>query len=136
MNAIPQPPNAHVAERLRDNIIIWLSTVRADGRPSLAAVWYLWDNGTILIFSKPNQKIRNLRHNANVSLALDDTKHGEDVIVIEGTAELLDAVKLADIPAYIAKYADLITSLKWTPESMGSSYSQAIRITPTRFLVI
>lgn len=136
MSASPQPPNEHVVTRLRDNVIIWLSTVRADGRPSLAAVWYLWENGTILIFSQPNQKIRNVRQNANVSLALDDTDKGADAIVIEGTAELLDAVKLADIPAYTTKYAEQIASLKWTPESMAASYSQAIRITPTRFLVI
>jgi PPOX class probable F420-dependent enzyme len=75
--------DAHIDERLRSNIMIWLNTVRADGRPHSAAVWFLWDGKAFLIFSRPNnQKIRNLRQNSNVLLALDDTKNGSDVIQV------------------------------------------------------
>src|SRR5437879_8432338 len=82
--------DAHIDERLRSDIMIWLNTVRPDGRPHSAAVWFLWDGSQFLIFSQPNtQKIRNLQHNPNAVLALDNTKNGSDVIVIEGKAELL-----------------------------------------------
>jgi PPOX class probable F420-dependent enzyme len=66
-----KPAHVHALERLQNDIIIWLSTVRPDGRPHLVPVWFLWDGQTILIFSKPDQKIRNLRQNPAVMLGLD-----------------------------------------------------------------
>jgi nitroimidazol reductase NimA-like FMN-containing flavoprotein (pyridoxamine 5'-phosphate oxidase superfamily) len=55
--------NAHIAERLQKEPLIWLSTVRPDQRPHLVPVGFLWENNEeILIISKPeNQKIRNMR---------------------------------------------------------------------------
>lgn len=132
---VNDPKQAHVAERLRTNVIGWLTSVRPDGRPHSVPVWFLWDGAAIILFSKPkNQKRVNIRKNSNVLLALDDTDEGEDVIVVEGTAELLDQPDLdAILPAYVAKYATHIQNLGWTPESMLAEYSQTLRITPTRF---
>ena len=128
-----KPAHVHALERLQSDIIIWLSTVRPDGRPHLVPVWFLWDGQTILIFSKPDQKIRNLRQNRAVMLGLDDTDTGEDVLLIEGTAELLPAGQVAPtLPAYAAKYMPKLKGMGWTPESMAREYTEPIRITPTR----
>src|SRR5215469_3639763 len=96
--------HAHVDERLRKNLIIWLGSMRPDGRPHLVYVWFLWDGKNILIFSQPNsQKIRNLRQNPRVTLALDNTKDGEDMVILEGKAELLpDPAVKPTLPAYAA----------------------------------
>lgn len=126
--------DAHIDQRLRENLIIWLTTVRPDGRPHAVAVWFLWDGETFLIFSQPNtQKIRNLQHNLNVLLAVDDTHQGADPITIEGTATLLESgVTDATQADYLAKYAAGIKRLGYTPEQMAAVYSQGIRIVPTR----
>jgi PPOX class probable F420-dependent enzyme len=126
---------AHIDERLRNDPIIWLSTVRPDGRPHSVAVWFLWDGNEILIFSIPdNQKIRNIRHDPRVFLALDDTKQGEDVITVEGVAELIDEPAVnTTLPAYAQKYDQFLKDMNWTPESMSKRYSQAIRIKPAKF---
>lgn len=128
--------DAHIDQRLRSDPIIWLSTVRRDGRPHTVPVWFLWDGSTILIFSQPdNLKIRNLRNNPNVSLALDDTDDGSDVAAVEGKAELLAEPSLnLNIPAYFEKYGTSIQDMGQTPESMAKVYSQPIRITPTKFV--
>ena len=128
--------DAHIDERLRSNIMIWLNTVRADGRPHSAAVWFLWDGTAFLIFSRPNkQKIRNLRQNSNVLLALDDTKNGRDVIQVEGKAELLEHYDVdATLSAFAEKYSPLFKQMGSSPEAMAADYSQGIRITPTKFL--
>jgi PPOX class probable F420-dependent enzyme len=125
----------HAEQRLRSNIIAWLTTVGSDGRPYTSPIWFLWDGNTILIFSQPQrQKIRNLRKNPRVTLALDDTKQGEDVVIVEGTAELLDDPEISVIlPAYVAKYGTLIQNMEWTPEAMAADYSLGIRVTPTKF---
>jgi PPOX class probable F420-dependent enzyme len=125
----------HAEQRLRSNIIAWLTTVGSDGRPYTSPIWFLWDGNTVLIFSQPQrQKIRNLRKNSRVTLALDDTKQGEDVVIVEGTAELLDDPEISVmLPAYVAKYGAFIQDLGWTPESMAADYSLGIRVTPTKF---
>ena len=121
--------------RLHSDIIAWLTTVGSDGRPYTVPVWFLWEGETILIFSQPRkQKIRNLRKNARVTLALDDTKQGEDVVIVEGTAELIEDPNMSVIiPAYVEKYGAIIQSMGWTPASMATDYSQGIRVTPTKF---
>lgn len=128
--------DAHIDKRLRENTIIWLNTVRPDGRPHAVAVWFLWDGESFLIFSRPkNQKIYNIRQNPNVLLAVDDTRRGSDPITIEGTATLL-APGEADTTAeaYVAKYGADIKRIGFTPASMAAEYSQAIRIVPTRVM--
>ncbi len=126
--------HAHADERLRSDLVIWLTTVRADGQPQTSAVWFLWDGATFLIFSMPNQKIRNLRQNPRVSLALDNTDGGGDVITFEGTAELIEdgSVSAANVPAYVQKYSAEMEAINLPAERMAQEYSIAIRITPTR----
>jgi PPOX class probable F420-dependent enzyme len=130
---VTQERDAHIDQRLREDQIIWLGSVRPDGRPHLVAVWFLWTGKDLLIFSKPHaQKIRNLRQNPHVMVALDNTDQGN--ITLEGEAELLDdPLVSATLPEYVTKYGVHITGIGYTPETMANVYSQTIRITPTRF---
>jgi len=125
----------HAEQRLQSNIIAWLTTVGGDGRPYTVPVGFLWEGQTLLIFSQPKkQKLRNIRKNPRVTLALDETEGGNDVVIVEGTAELIDDPQISvEMPVYVEKYGTLIQSIGWTPESMASDYSQAIRVTPTKF---
>ena len=140
--------NAHVEQRLRTDQIVWLTTVRPDGRPHVVPVGFFWDGQTFLICSEPNtQKLRNVRHNPHVMLALDGTGNlGYDVVVVEGTAELLNETSLNILRAYpggtekfaawlhIAHEAGFINKDR-DMQAMLADYSQPIRVTPTRFLV-
>ncbi|MEA2572803.1 MAG: hypothetical protein QOH93_101 [Chloroflexia bacterium] len=131
---LAQKRDAHLDERLRTEIIIWLATVRPDGRPHLVPVWFLWDSSesVIYIFSKPDQKIRNLKENPNVVLALNSPT-GNDVVTLEGTATLLERHVISTAhPDYEAKYKSLLDSYNWTGESMSRSYSEPIRIEITK----
>jgi PPOX class probable F420-dependent enzyme len=139
--------NAHVEQRLRNDPLVWLITVRPDGRPHVVPVWFFWDGEIFLIFSQPNKpKVRNVRQNPNVTLALDGTgKFGDDVVVVEGTAELLNEPSLSLLktyPAIAEKYEDLLQSMREAGfvnqdldiQALAADYSQPIRITPTRLL--
>src|SRR5690348_8158024 len=130
------PNNEHVEQRLREEPVIWFNTVRADGRPHTVPVWFLWDGETFLVFSQPgNLKIRNVQRNPNVTLALDGTKQGVDVVIVEGKAELLSEGSRSMLgPAYDEKYASLIKALGVDPERSIQDFSQPIRITPAKFL--
>src|SRR6476661_3467991 len=105
------PKYARIDERLRSDLMLWLSTVRPDGKAHLVPVWFLWDGDTFLIFSKPDQKIRNLQHNTSVMIGLDDTKGGEDPIMFTGEAELLPSGEVTPaLPAYAEKRSEEHTS--------------------------
>ncbi len=127
---------AHRDERLRTEEIIWLGSTRPDGRPHVVPVWFDWDGRTLLIFSQPgNQKVKNLRHDPRVTLHLEAAPDGSDIVILEGMAELLDKPAAEVAPAtYTEKYAALLPGIGHTPESMLATYSQAIRVTPTRFI--
>ena len=128
--------DAHVDQRLRNDITIWLNTVRPDGRPHAVVVWFLWDGEAILIFSQPDkQKLRNLQHNSNVVLAVDNTRDGSDPITIEGIATLLNPGEINTAhPSYVEKYGEHIKRIGYTPEQMAIAYSQPIRIIPMRII--
>lgn len=126
----------YTKERLTNETIAWFITVRPDGRPHSVPVWFLWEGETILIFSKNNQKIRNLAQNPNVVLALDNTAGGDDVIILEGKARVLSSDEeqpATTLPAYVEKYCAGMQSIGFTPESMAQQYNQVIRVTIDRF---
>jgi PPOX class probable F420-dependent enzyme len=127
----------HVERRLKEDVIGWLTTVRPTGQPDCVPVWFLWDGETILVYSRPNQtKMSNLEQNPRVTLTIDDTKGGGDVIRIEGLARHVEDHPLAhELPEYLEKYGDGITRIGYDPEGFANSYSAAIIITPTRFRV-
>ena len=133
---VTQQRHAHIDQRLHNDYVIWLNSVRPDGRPHSVVVWFLWDGETVLIFSKPkNQKVYNIQKNSNVVLGLDNTNNGADPITLEGTATLLAPNEASPtLEAYVKKYGQGIKGLGSTPEQMASDYSQAIRITPTRVM--
>jgi PPOX class probable F420-dependent enzyme len=134
---LANPKHTHADQRLRGEVILWLSTVRPDGRPHLVPVWFWWDGEAIFVFTQPaSQKLRNLAANPAVTVALEAANEGEDIVMLEGTAEVLDdAARPGIIPAYVAKYDKAIAGLGWTPESMLADYSTLIRVTPSRLIV-
>lgn len=125
----------HVASRLRDDIVAWLTTVRPNGQPDSVPVWFLWDGDTVVVYSRPNQvKLRNIVANPHVALAIDDTKGGGDVIRIEGVAAIDPSDPTCDaVPAYIAKYEQHIIDLGYTVAEFAAAYNTAVVVTPTRY---
>ncbi len=124
----------HVAQRLRDEHVIWLTTVSADGTPFPRPVWFFWDGESILIFSEPKMgKVQHITRDPHVSLNLNSNAGGGDVAVLIGEAQILKqppAAKLVD--GYIEKYREGIAQIGLTPDSMREKYSVPIRVTPER----
>lgn len=124
-----------VESRLRQNLMAWLTTVRGDGQPVSVPVWFLVrDDGTILLYSQPGkQKLRSIAENPKVSLGLDVTDIGRNIVSVEGVARLADDEPPADEqPAYLAKYTERIGALFGTPERFARMFSTAVIITPTK----
>jgi PPOX class probable F420-dependent enzyme len=124
-----------VESRLRSNLIAWLTTVTPDGQPVTVPVWFvLGDDETFLLYSRPEQaKLRNIARNPKVSLVLDVTDIGRNIVRLEGTATRVHDQPAANNHArYLAKYTERIAALFGTPEQFAALFSATIVITPTR----
>jgi PPOX class probable F420-dependent enzyme len=67
-----------------------LATVRADGRPHIAPVWYEVDDDGSLVFNTGESTVkgRNIRREPRVSLCVDDDRPPFSFVVVEGVAEI------------------------------------------------
>ena len=130
-------PSAALAERLRTEIVAWITTVTPGGQPQSSPVWFLWAEGEFLVYAQPlSWKVRNIRANPRVSLHLNSDEQGNRVATFEGSARIPEGHPPGhEVPAYLAKYREGITGIGMTPEQMGTEYATALRITPTRVRV-
>jgi PPOX class probable F420-dependent enzyme len=66
-----------------------LSTVRADGRPHVAPVWFDLEGETIVFMTGTETvKGRNIRRDPRVALCVDDEQPPYAFVIIEGTASI------------------------------------------------
>jgi PPOX class probable F420-dependent enzyme len=123
--------------RLREEMILWLTTVHPDGQPQSVPVWFLWDGETFLIYSQPRQqKLKNIGSNSRVGLHLNSNARGGDVVRIEGATEVAqDVPPAAEIGEYVQKYRESMIRIGFAPAGFARTYSVALRVTPDRWQV-
>jgi PPOX class probable F420-dependent enzyme len=69
-----------------------LATVRADGRPHVAPVWFDVDDDGSLVFNtgRATVKGRNLARDPRASVCVDDQRPPFSFVVVEGVVEISD----------------------------------------------
>ena len=68
-----------------------LCTVRPDGRPHVAPVSYIVENGKAFVMAPANTvKFRNVRHNPKVSLSIATEQRPHQYVVLEGDGRLTE----------------------------------------------
>ena len=66
-----------------------LGTINDDGTIHIAPIFFKYDNGQILMATQdPSRKIRNIKHNNNVTVLIDTTEVPFKGALVYGTAEL------------------------------------------------
>ena len=71
-----------------------LSTVREDGHPHVAPIWFVWNEGKIIFCTMDSSvKAKNIRHNPQVSICVDDESPPYAFVIIQGTAKFSDNQK-------------------------------------------
>jgi PPOX class probable F420-dependent enzyme len=128
------PFGARVARRLREETIIWLTAVAADGTPQPNPVWFLWDGTSFLIYCRREAKrLEHIRRNHRVALHFDSDGQGSDIVILTGTARLAPNEPPADQnQPYLEKYRDDIVQIAGTLQRFAAEYSVPVRVTPER----
>jgi PPOX class probable F420-dependent enzyme len=98
-----------VAERLEQEPLAWLCTLRQDGSPHLTPVWFVFHESALWICSaEKNRKVRNVRLDPRVSVALEG---GNAPVVAEGRATLHPCDFSPDVIGLFQKKYDWIITI-------------------------
>lgn len=121
---------ARVAQHLREEMVVWLTTVTPAGAPLPRPVGFLWDGGEVVsMYSQPGARVRNIAANPKVTLNFDGDGHGGDIVVLSGIAQVDPDAPAADAnPAHLEKYAGQIEQFGMTPASYAARFSVPVRI--------
>jgi PPOX class probable F420-dependent enzyme len=124
----------YIQERLDTELVAWMTTVNASGQPQTSPVWFLVQGEDIVIYSlKDTPRTRNIRANPRVCLNLNSTPSGGEVVIIEGSAVIIeDGPAATDDTDYVAKYEAEMGDLSMTPETFARDYPIRIHVRPTR----
>lgn len=136
-NVLPDPATPYgerVRRRLREDIIVWVTTTAADGTPQPNPVWFLWDSTSVLIYNRADaRRLVHVRTRPAVALHFDGNGRGGDIVVITGKASLPRGEPAAhEVPAYVAKYGAHMTRVSGSPERFSEGYPVAMRVWPLR----
>jgi PPOX class probable F420-dependent enzyme len=123
-----------IQERLDGELVAWMTTVNAAGQPQTSPVWFLVEGEVIVVYSLDRTpRTRNIVTDPRVCLNLNSTPSGGDVVIIEGTAEIVaEGPPASEDEDYVAKYAGPMEDLGMTPESFAADYPVRIHVQPTR----
>ncbi|HEX4705913.1 MAG TPA: TIGR03667 family PPOX class F420-dependent oxidoreductase [Pseudonocardiaceae bacterium] len=129
---LPDPATrfgALVRDRLATDIVIWLTTVGADGTPQPNPVWFVVDDDGFLVYNQADaHRLTHIKHRPRVALNLN-SPDGSGVVVFAGSAARADDVPPChEQPAYVEKYLPRMERISGTAEKFAADYPVPMRI--------
>ena len=129
------PEHARALRSLATDKTGWITTIDPDGQPQSSPIWFLWDDGEVLLYSRKGARRNDhVAERPRVSFNLNTDASGDEVVTMEGTVRVdADGASAAANPAYLAKYERHIHAYGWTADWFAEQYPVILRITPTRW---
>jgi PPOX class probable F420-dependent enzyme len=137
-SALPDPGTPfgqRVLRRLREEQVIWITTVGKDGTPQPNPVGFLFQgDGTVLVYNAAGaNRLTHVAERPRVALHFDGDGAGGGIVVLTGTARRAD-----DVPpphqnrAFLAKYAGGMARHSGSAEKFSEDFPVPLRIEITR----
>jgi PPOX class probable F420-dependent enzyme len=82
--------NERQLKHVQKPYIATLATVRGDGSPHVAPVWYRYDDGAFFVLTeRASKKARNIVHDSRVELCIDDRERAPyHTVIVRGRARI------------------------------------------------
>ena len=111
-----------------------MTTVEAAGQPQTSPVWFHIDDEVSVVYSADKMpRTRDIRSDPKVCLNLDSTHSGSEVVITEGTAEVVESVPATnEHDGCVAEHEESMAALGMTPGSFAADYPARIHVQPTR----
>jgi PPOX class probable F420-dependent enzyme len=128
------PFGRRLADRLRNEQVIWLTAVGADGTPQPNPVWFLWTDDHVLVYNRADaHRLAHIRQRPRVSMHFDEDGTGAHSMVLTGHAEILpDRPPPHEVPAFLDKYRQGMVRVSGSPEAFGATYPVLVSVRVTR----
>jgi PPOX class probable F420-dependent enzyme len=126
--------NEEQATFLAEANVAILSTVDGQGRPHAAPVWYLFDDGEIVVSTgRESQKHVNIQRNSEVALTVDRDTLPYYAVTVLGTAELGPRLSEDDRLRLAVRYLGEDLGRRYVESTQGED-SISFRIRPRKVL--
>ncbi|WP_375383682.1 pyridoxamine 5'-phosphate oxidase family protein [uncultured Microbacterium sp.] len=133
---IALPAHEKALRMLERDLIAWITTIDAQGRPHAVPVWFMWHGERVVVFSEPGtQKVRHIRAGSPVLVHLQaGGTFGGDVVILNGHAEISERPASEWLAGFrddfVEKYEAAIADYGMPLEKITETFSAAIVFTP------
>ena len=123
-----------IRKEMRDELVVWMTTTSADGTPQPNPVWFVADDGDVIVYSHYSAaRNTNIERNPRVALNFNSDFHADRMSVITGTATVDDTLPAPkDHAEFQQRYGQLIPGIGMSIEEHSDTYRIPIRVTPTK----
>ncbi len=124
-----------IAAYLAEAHIAHLVTLRSNGRPHVAPVWYLEENGQAFVMADANAvKVRNIRRNPAVSLSIATDQRPLKYVVLNGDAQVADGDFAQMVERICVRYDGPVRGVEYAKELLAENRMALIEIQVTRVI--
>ncbi len=112
-----------------------LATVRPDGSPHVAPVWFLYENGFIKVLAETSSvKVRNLKGESRVSVSIATDQRPYEYVIVNGVAEISEG-DISDILRRISvHYQGLEEGERYAEKTLRELELCLITIRPSKLI--
>ena len=124
-----------IAAYLAEAHVAHLVTVRSNGRPHVAPVWFLEENGQAFVMADVNAvKVRNIRRNPAVSLSISTDQRPFKYVVLNGEAEVVEKDIAQMVERICVRYDGPVRGVEFAKELLAEDRLKLIDILVTRVI--
>jgi PPOX class probable F420-dependent enzyme len=126
---------AEIASYLKESHVAHMATVRPDGRPHVAPVWFLEEDGRAFVIADAEAvKVRNLLHNPRVVLSIGTDQRPFKYVVLEGEGRVTDQDLSGLVERICVRYDGPERGRAYAQELLSGGSTRLIDIQVTRVL--
>ena len=124
-----------IHEYLMLPMIADLATVNPDGSPHVAPVWFRWDGDVVKVFTQTTAvKVRNIRNDARVSMAVSKQDAPYGYVIVNGTAEISNEGIPDEVRAMAIHYKGEEEGEIYIQQALQEMEFCLLTITPTKII--